>query len=52
MYYSSLSCLILFPTYPCEEAPARAFYSSRWVSYIETWGPTGGPEVVETPYSN
>jgi hypothetical protein len=37
--------------HPCEEAHARAFYSSRSGSYIETWGLTGGPEVVETLYN-
>jgi hypothetical protein len=37
--------------HPCEEAPTRAFYSSRSGNYIETRGPTGGPEVVETLYS-
>jgi hypothetical protein len=37
--------------HPCEEAPARAFYSSRSDSYIETRGPTGDPEVVETVYN-
>jgi hypothetical protein len=31
--------------------PARSFYSSRSDSYIETQGPIGGPEVVETLYS-
>jgi hypothetical protein len=36
---------------PCEEAPARAFYSTRSGSYIETRGPTGGPVVVKTLYS-
>jgi hypothetical protein len=34
-----------------EEAPARAFYSSRSGSYIETRGLTGGPVVFETLYS-
>jgi hypothetical protein len=54
LYCTSLPYMsvFLFVFYPCEESPARAFYSSRSVSYIETWGPTGGPEVVETPYSN
>jgi hypothetical protein len=37
--------------HPCEEAHARAFYSSRSGSYIETWGLAGGPEVVETLYN-
>jgi hypothetical protein len=36
---------------PCEELSVRAFYSSRLGSYIETWGPTSGPEMVETLYS-
>jgi hypothetical protein len=31
-----------FSPRPCEEAPARAFYSSRSGSYIETQGSTGG----------
>jgi hypothetical protein len=31
--------------------PARSFYSSRSGSYIETQGPTGGSEVVETLYN-
>jgi hypothetical protein len=35
----------------CEKAPDRAFYSSRSGSYIETRGPTGGPEMVKTLYS-
>jgi hypothetical protein len=34
-----------------EVAPARAFYSSRSGSYIETRGPTGGAKVVETLYN-
>jgi hypothetical protein len=37
--------------YPCEVVSTRAFYSSKLGSYIETRGPTGGPEVVETLYS-
>jgi hypothetical protein len=41
----------LFSTDPCEEVSARSFYSSRSDSYNETWGPTGGPEVVETLYN-
>jgi hypothetical protein len=36
---------------PCEEVSIRSFYSSRPGSYNETWGPTGGPEVIETLYS-
>jgi hypothetical protein len=36
---------------PCEEVFTRSFYSSSPGSYNETWGPTGGPEVVETLYS-
>jgi hypothetical protein len=32
---------------PCEKVSTRSFYSSRSDSYNETWGPTGGPEVVE-----
>jgi hypothetical protein len=52
LYCSSLPCLSLpFRPPPREEAPARAFYSSRSGSYIETRGPTGGPVVVETLYS-
>jgi hypothetical protein len=51
LYCSSLSCLSHFFDLPCEEAPARAFYSLRSGSYIETRGPTGGPEVVETLYN-
>jgi hypothetical protein len=31
--------------------PTRFFYSSKSGSYIETQGPTGGPEVIETLYS-
>jgi hypothetical protein len=30
--------------------PARTFYNSRSDSYIETRGPTGGPEVVKILY--
>jgi hypothetical protein len=33
---------------PCEEVSTRSIYSSRPGSYNETWGPTGGSEVVET----
>jgi hypothetical protein len=53
LYCSSLPCLSLhFSSVDlCEEAPARAFYSSRMGSYIETRGPTDEPEVVETLYS-
>jgi hypothetical protein len=55
LYCSSLPCLslpICLPfSHPCEEAPARAFYSLRSDSYIETQSPTGGPEVIETLYS-
>jgi hypothetical protein len=36
---------------PCEEVSTPSFYSSWLGSYNETWGPTGGPEVVETPYN-
>jgi hypothetical protein len=60
LYYSSLPCLSL-PIYPpalidlsvnpCEEALVRAYYSSRSGNYIETRGPIGGPEVVETLYN-
>jgi hypothetical protein len=32
-----------FSPRPCEEVHARAFYSLRSDSYIETQGPTGGP---------
>jgi hypothetical protein len=31
--------------------PSRFFYISRSGSYIETWGPIGGPKVVETLYN-
>jgi hypothetical protein len=48
----SLPCLSLFcfSTPPCEEVSTQSFYSSRPGSYNETWGPTDGPEVVETLY--
>jgi hypothetical protein len=36
---------------PCEEVSTRSFYNSRSDSYNETWGPTGGPKVVETLYN-
>jgi hypothetical protein len=36
---------------PCDVMPARAFYISRSDNYIETRGPTGGPDVVETLYN-
>jgi hypothetical protein len=29
----------------------RSFYSSRSNNYIETWGLTGGPKVVENLYN-
>jgi hypothetical protein len=56
LYYSSLSCLSLPICFSaltdlCEVVSARAFYSSRSDSYIETRGPTGDHEVVETLYS-
>jgi hypothetical protein len=51
LYCSSLPCLSLSFFRPCEVAPARTFCSSRLDSYIETQGPTGGPEVVETSYN-
>jgi hypothetical protein len=51
LYYSRLPCLSIFSDRPIEVAPARSFYSSRSGSYIETRGPTGGPEVVETLYN-
>jgi hypothetical protein len=35
---------------PLNPLPILSFYSSRPGSYIETRGPTGGPEVVETLY--
>jgi hypothetical protein len=50
LYCSSLPCLSLPFSSAHEEAPARAFYSSRSGSYIETWGPTGGLAVFETLY--
>jgi hypothetical protein len=52
LYCTSLPCMSLFLSVffdPCEDSSARDFYSSRSISYIETQGPTGGPEVVETP---
>jgi hypothetical protein len=49
LYYSSLSCLSLFP-HRREVAPARTFYNSMSGSYIETRSLTGGPEVIETLY--
>jgi hypothetical protein len=53
LHCSSLPCLSLFFfAHPCEVASTRAFYSSRLGSYIGIRGPTGGPEVVETLYSN
>jgi hypothetical protein len=46
LYCSSPPCLRL-PFHPaCEEAPARAFYSSRFDIYIKTWGTTCGPVVA------
>jgi hypothetical protein len=51
LYYSSMPCLSLPFHLPHEEASARAFYSSRSGSYIETRGPTSGPMVVKTLYS-
>jgi hypothetical protein len=57
LYCSSLPCLSLFPAFTdlslhhCDVALTRAFYSSRSDSYIETQGPTGGPEVIETLYN-
>jgi hypothetical protein len=55
LYCSSLSCmcesepyLFLALTNLREVVHARAFYSSRSGSYIETRGPTGGSDVVET----
>jgi hypothetical protein len=35
----------------CSSLSTRSFYTSRPGSYNETWGPTGGPEVVETLYN-
>jgi hypothetical protein len=46
-----LSALTDLSVDPCEEASARAFYSSRSNSYIETRGPIGDPEMVETLYN-
>jgi hypothetical protein len=50
LYCSSLLCLSL-PIYP---PPVKrcmpVFYSLRLDNYIETRGPTGGPEVIETIY--
>jgi hypothetical protein len=57
LYCSSLPCLCEPEPFsdldrpPREVASARAFYSSRSGSYIETWGTTGGTEVVETLYN-
>jgi hypothetical protein len=51
LYCSSLPCLSLPFRLPREVASARAFYSSRLGSYIETQGPTCGPVVVETLYN-
>jgi hypothetical protein len=48
LYCSSLPCLSLPFRPPCEEVSIRSFYSSRPGSYNETWGPTGGPKVIET----
>jgi hypothetical protein len=44
LYCSSLPCLCKFESffYPCEVAPARAFYSSRSDIYNESRGLTGG----------
>jgi hypothetical protein len=42
--------LCLSPFFP-DPLPAQSFYSLRSGSYIETQGPTGGPEVVETLYN-
>jgi hypothetical protein len=36
---------------PLNPTLAWSFYNSRPDSYIETRGPTGGPEVVEILYS-
>jgi hypothetical protein len=49
--YAYLSALTDLSVDPCEEASVRAFYSSRSNSYIETRGPTGDPELVETLYN-
>jgi hypothetical protein len=50
LYCSSLPCLILIFFFgPCEVTHVRAFYSSKSDSYIETRGPTNGPELVENP---
>jgi hypothetical protein len=35
----------------CEEVSTQSFYNSKPGSYNETWGPTGGPDVIETIYS-
>jgi hypothetical protein len=53
LYCSSLPCLCEPEPFSDlgEVAPARAFYSSRSGSYIETRGPTGGAKVVETLYN-
>jgi hypothetical protein len=51
--YCAQVCLALALSFfnLCEVASTRAFYSSRSDSYIETCGPTGGPEVVKTLYN-
>jgi hypothetical protein len=52
LYCSSMPYLSLpFFVRPCEEAHARAYYSSRSGSYIETQGVTVGPVLVETLYN-
>jgi hypothetical protein len=51
LYCSSLPYLSLSFCPPREEAPARAFYSSRSDNYIETQGLTSSPVVVETLYN-
>jgi hypothetical protein len=51
LYCSSLPCLSLFFLPTLEVTSTWSFYSSRPGSYIETRGPTGGPEVVETLYN-
>jgi hypothetical protein len=56
LYCSSLPCLSLPICFPAlidlyEVVPAQTFYSSRLDSYIETQGPTGGPEVIEILYN-
>jgi hypothetical protein len=57
LYCSSLGLPVCVQVSLCGVEPplsppsALSFYSLRPGSYIETRGPTGGPEVVETLYN-